>query len=98
MLWKYKKCYQETTEDSTYPCNSRYLVSMFATPNSLQGGCNEITVSFKYIYSDEIETFTWTISNSAEVFKVGGCIDLSTLSFNCPTRINFTWNDTISCC
>ena len=48
MLWKYKKVYQETTEDVTIPCNNRYLTNVFATPNSAQGGCNMISIRFHF--------------------------------------------------
>ena len=100
MLWKYKKVYQETTEDVTIPCNNRYLTSVFATPNSTPGyGCSVVSVSFHFAgwqLGDGIVEYSWT--NAVETYPINSCIDLDTLTYNCPNRINFTWDDNIYCC
>ncbi len=101
MLWKYKKVYQETTEDVTIPCNNRYLTSVFATPNDVQGTCDMISIRFHFAGwqpGDAFEMYSWTIANSAETYTINSCIDLDTLTYNCPGRINFTWDDNIYCC
>lgn len=83
-------------------CNSRNLVSISATPNP-SGGCTTIFVSFHYtgwIAGDELQLFTWNISNTGELFEISSCIDMSTLEFSseCIGRIVFTWNDSVDCC
>jgi len=101
MLWKYKKVYQETNEDVTIPCNNRYLISVFAAPNDLQGGCNAISVSFHFAgwqIGDDIEMFSWDYTNWTQEYYINRCIDLDTLTYNCGNRINFIWDDNISCC
>ena len=101
MLWKYKKCYQETNQEIETPqCNNRYLSTVIANPN-INGGCGQICVSFHYAgwsTSDEIESFCWDESNIGKVFSVERCIDLNTLTFNCIGRVTFTWNDLNNCC
>ena len=101
MLWKYKKVYQETTEDVTIPCNNRYLTNVFATPNSQLGGCNMISIRFHFAGwqpGDDIEMYSWTMTNADEVYTINSCIDLNTLTYNCLNRITFTWDDNTSCC
>ena len=102
MLWKYKKVYQETTEDVTIPCNNRYLTSVFATPNSDPGyGCSVVSVSFHFAGwqpEDALEMYSWTGTNFGEEYTINSCIDLDTLTYNCPGRINFIWDDNIYCC
>ena len=101
MLWKYKKCYQETNEDATSPCNNRYLTSVSAAPNSLEVGCSSISVSFMlsgWVIGDDPQLYNWTISNTGEVFTINSCIDLDTLIYNCVSRITFVWDDEINCC
>ena len=101
MLWKYKKVYQETTEDVTIPCKNRYLTNVYAVPNPPGNGCSVISVSFHFAGwqpGDEFEMYSWTVTNSGEVYTINSCIDLDTLTYNCLGRINFTWDDNTSCC
>ena len=97
MLLKNKKCYAETNQDVVSPCNNRYLTSVSAVPNP-SGDCSIISISFKYAGDIETQFFSWNTENSGELFEVSGCIDLTTLTYNCVGRITFNWDDGINCC
>lgn len=82
-------------------CNNRYLVSVTASPNAAGGGCSGIYVSFQlagWLPGDELTEYFWTISNAGQDYVVNNCIDLDTLTFNCASRADFVWNDSINCC
>ena len=75
----------------------RYLISVSANPNSGGGGgCSLISVSFE-IPGDDPVTYSWNIDNAGEVIVIDSCIDLNTLTYNCIGRIDFQWNDEITC-
>ena len=104
-MWKIKKEIYRTYIDlipPPPPCTSRHLTEIFATPNlTPEAGCSEIAVSFYYTDDPiEPELLLWNSENSGQLFTINRCIDLSTLTYaeDCIGRIQFEWNDTISCC
>ncbi len=87
--------------DSSNVCNSMYLNSVTATVNIQGGGCNLINLSFHFTgwqIGDPTEIYQWDENNSGETFIIDACIDLTTLTYNCQGRVNFSWNDSIDCC
>ena len=95
----FKKGLLRQTRIENITSSYRYLHSIIATPNSI-GGCSTITISFKYqgwLPGDLPETYVWNNLNTGEEIFVDGCIDLSTLTYNCIGRIQFNWDDGITC-
>lgn len=73
----------------------RHLVSITSTLNPKPAGCSTSTVSFLDINNNLYEFDFDGDFNRTE--PIGICIIESSLIYDCQTRINLTWNDSIIC-
>ena len=78
MLWKYKKCYQETNEDVVGGCLSVPTIIYNHPTNPLA----EINITYKDCRYGNIDTFTMPVGTSGI-----GCIER-------PSSIDIIWSDT----
>lgn len=69
MLWKYKKCYQETSEDVTItpPKTCRFIDSVYYINN--EGSGNDIGINFLLCNNSEFNTYTIQDNSTININK-----------------------------